>query len=126
MNANPDATTRSDTLDSSNPTAPEGSMEGNEEDTDYCDIKDVSVDVFCMLRAANVPYKVDDDRTHFDGYDDMYYFSVRGARYFLLQNWERSTVQKYSGHMLQTPEKTIVGYDKILRHFRELCGFKIE
>ena len=57
----------------------------------------------------------DDDRTYFDGFDDVFVVNLKDERYKFLQNYENG---RYTYFTLYTPDKgEIHGFNSILKYF---------
>lgn len=58
----------------------------------------------------------DDDRTYFDGHDDVLVLNFKDNTYKFLQNYENGT---YKNFTLYTNDLEINGYNQIVNYFTE-------
>jgi len=58
---------------------------------------------------------IDDDRSYFDGYDDVLVITIRDRKYKFLQNYMNKC---YSDFTLFSEDGEIRGYDEVVKYFK--------
>ena len=76
---------------------------------------DYIIDIRDFLEGNNINTDdYDDDRTYFDGYDDVLVVNLKGERYKFLQNYKDGF---YKNFTLYSNDGEINGYKQIVKYF---------
>ena len=74
------------------------------------------IDILDFLKNKNINiYDYDDDRTYFDGYDDVLVINLNDEKYKFVQNYENGSYKNFT--LFENNGIEIKGYSEIVKYF---------
>lgn len=77
---------------------------------------DYIIDTIKFLDSKGIDYDYDDDRSYYDGYDDVFIIIIKDERYKLVQN---KIDGKYKNFTLYSNNDIINEYENVIKYFIE-------